>query len=124
MWQRIDVPTLTGSIGLRREDLVELDTGYLERPHRTRQLSLLTLSGGLLHAQRRRYPVAVGIASPMTLAQLPNGIFHGTGLVRMVGGIPFELGTFPPTQSVPLMAEVVQESCAGNRLVPWHLEVR
>jgi hypothetical protein len=124
VWQRIDLATLTGREGLRREELVELDMGYVEKPHRTRQLTLLTLAGGLLHAHRQGYPVGVGIASTSALARVPADVFRGTGLVRMVAGAPYELGTFLPDRSVPLMAEVVQEACARDNMVPWHLEVR
>lgn len=124
VWQRIDLATLTGREDLRREDLVELDTGYVEKPHRTRQLTLLTLAGGLLHAHRQGYPVGVGIASMAAMARVPTDIFRGTGLVRMVAGAPYELGTFLPDRSVTLMAEVVQEACARDNMVPWHLEVR
>ncbi|WP_224365103.1 hypothetical protein [Hyalangium versicolor] len=123
VWQRIYIPTLTGLPRLRRDELVELDPGYLERPHRNRQLTLLMLAGGLLHAQRRRYPVGMGLASAAEMARVPGGIFRGTGLVRMVAGAPQELGVFFPSQSVALMAEVIQEACAGDGLIPWHLDV-
>lgn len=123
VWQRLELPTLTGRFDLRREDLVEMDWGYVEKPHRGKQLALLLLAGCLLHAHRRGYPVSVGVANTALMSRLPGGVFHGTGLVSQLAGVPYELGALWPGQSAPLMADVVQATCASNHELAWHLDV-
>lgn len=123
VWQRMDLPTLTGRVDLRREDLVEMDWGYVEKPHRGQHLALLLLAGCLLHAHRRGYPVGVGIANTALMSRLPGGVFRGTGLVSQLAGGPYELGTLWPRQSAPLMADVVQATCASDSQLAWHLDV-
>lgn len=123
VWQRLDLPTLTGCFDLRREDLVELDWGYVEKPYRGKQLALLLLAGCLLHAHRRGYPVSVGIANTALMARLPGGIFRGTGLMSQVAGVPYELGALWPGQSAAVMADVVQAACTLDSKRAWHLDV-
>jgi hypothetical protein len=123
VWQRMDVSALTGRTGLQREDLVEMDWGYVEKPYRGHQLALLMFAGCLLHAHRQGYPVSVGIANAAAMARMPGGVFRGAGLVSEIGGVPYELGTLRPEQSAPLMADIVHSASARDRLLAWHVDL-
>lgn len=123
VWQRIDLRALTGRTDLRREDLVEVDWVYLEKPHRAKQLTRLLTAAGVLHAHRRGYPVIAIITNAASKAELLSGIFHRSGLVIDISGVSYELGTIWPAQGAALMANVVQSACARDPLLAWHLDL-
>ncbi|WP_437318154.1 hypothetical protein [Sorangium sp. So ce385] len=123
VWQRTDVRGLTGRTDLRREDLVEVDWLYVEKPHRARQLTRLLTAGGVLHSHHRGYPVIAIITNAASKAGLLGGIFHGSGLAIEVGGVPYELGIVWPAQNAALMADVVRSACARDPLLAWHLNL-
>ncbi|WP_437938907.1 hypothetical protein [Sorangium sp. So ce341] len=122
VWQRIDVRALTGRADLRREDLVEVDWLYLEKPHRAKQLTRLLMAGGVLQSHRRGYPVIAVITNAASKVVLLSGLFHGSGLAIEIGGVPYELGTVSPAQSAAFMADFVQSACARDPLLAWHLD--
>jgi hypothetical protein len=120
VWERIDLPVLSGRSGLTRDDLVENDWGYVEREYRRRHLAEVLVAGCLLIAHQRGYPVLVGIGNQNAMATMGDS-FRTVGLAADLAGVRYELGLLFPAKSAPRMADIVREAVARNPDIEWRL---
>jgi hypothetical protein len=117
VWDRVDRRFFRG---LRREEMVEGDWGYVEKEHRRRHLALALWAGLMLLTWVRGYPVMVGMANPTTIPAMGDA-FHLVGLATNLGGLRYELGVLFPAEIAPRMIDIARQACARDPDITWRL---
>ncbi|WP_437332092.1 hypothetical protein [Sorangium sp. So ce394] len=120
IWERVDLPALTGLAGMGRDDLIEHDWTYVEPEHRGKRLAKALWAGSMLVAHQRGHAALIAISNPSIMALMRDD-FRTIGLAADVAGVHYELGMMFPEESAPRMAEIARQTCARDPGMVWRL---